>query len=60
LALAALGALIGGKLLKPKETDAWTEWDDDKLGDVALKNPFYEQATQVNTSGIYNVGGNTN
>jgi len=56
LALAALGALIGGKLLKPKETDAWTEWDDDKLGDVALKNPFYEQATQVSTSQIYGGG----
>jgi len=58
LALAALGALIGGKLMKPKETDAWMEWDDDKLGDVALKNPFYEQATQVNTSQIYGSGGN--
>jgi len=54
LGLAALGALLGGKLLKPKETDAWTEWDDDKLGDVALKNPFYEQQTQVQSSGIYN------
>jgi len=54
LGLAALGALLGGKLLKPKETDAWTEWDDDKLGDVALKNPFYEQQTQIKTSGIYN------
>jgi len=54
LALAALGALLGGKFLKPKETDAWAEWDDDKLGDVALQNPFYQQQTSVNTSGIYN------
>jgi len=53
LGLAALGALLGGKLLKPKETDNWTEWDDEKLGDVSLKNPFYEQQTSIKTSGIY-------
>jgi len=53
LALAAVGALLGGKFLKPKETDAWTEWDEDKLGDVALKNPFYQQETNVKASGIF-------
>jgi len=54
LLLAALGAILGSKYLKPTETDAWTEWDEDKLGDVALKNPFYQQDTQMSTSPIYN------
>jgi len=53
LGLAALGALLGAKFFKPKETDAWDEWDDNNLGDQALSNPLYNQQTQVNANQIY-------
>jgi len=53
LALAAIGAALGAKFLKPKETDGWNEWDTDNMGDVALSNPFYEQQTTVQTNEIY-------
>jgi len=53
LALAAIGAALGAKFFKPKETDSWNEWNSESIGDVALSNPFYEQQTHVQTSQIY-------
>jgi len=45
LILAGLGAFLGTKLIKPKETKNWNEWDVDNFGDVALSNPFYKGET---------------
>jgi len=53
VALAALGAFIGAKFLKPKKNDAWTEWDVDNFGDVALPNPLFKGETVTGTSQIY-------
>jgi len=53
LLLAALGAFLGAKFLKPKDTDAWTEWDVDNFGDVALPNPLFKGETVTGTSQIY-------
>jgi len=53
IALTAIGALLGAKFLKPKENDAWTEWDVDNFGDVALANPLFKGDTVTGTSQIY-------
>jgi len=60
LALAALGALLGAKLLKAKETENWNEWDTDNFGDVALANPLFKQDTVQMNNQLYQQPTTTN
>jgi hypothetical protein len=60
LLLAGIGALLGAKLIKPKDSKRWDEWDVDNFGDVALSNPFYKPETVGGKSEIYNPGNVTN
>jgi len=53
LLVAAIGSLLGAKFLKKETTDAWTEWDVENFGDVALTNPLFKGETVTGTSQIY-------